>query len=140
MTSLEPEPSSEPIFTQHGNDDDDDDADYQPRFFLPTCSLLSDGVMLGMICTCFFFSLSFFFNGDDNFFEYVIHRDLFSDMSRVFLQVVFFFTQCLLIRQASNTNHDLSLISIFERMFLSQFVARIVFAMVFFLTFLPPFF
>jgi hypothetical protein len=60
MTSLEPEPSSEPIFTQHGNDDDDDDADYQPRFFLPTCSLLSDGVMLGMICTCFFF-LSLFF-------------------------------------------------------------------------------
>jgi hypothetical protein len=53
-------------------------------------------------------------------------------MSRVFLQVVFFFTQCLLIRKASNTNHDLSLISIFERMFLSQFVARIVFAMVFF--------
>jgi hypothetical protein len=64
MTILEPEPSSEPIFTQHGNDDDDDDddddADYQPRFFLPTCSLLSDGVMLGMICTCFFFPLSFF--------------------------------------------------------------------------------
>jgi hypothetical protein len=49
MTSLEPEHSSEPIFTQHGNDDDDDDADYQPRFFLPTCFVLSDGVMLGMI-------------------------------------------------------------------------------------------
>jgi hypothetical protein len=38
----------------------------------------------------FFFLSLFFFNGDDNFFEYVIHRDLFSDMSRVFLQVVFF--------------------------------------------------